>query len=101
MAGWVLAVSFNSSSGPSKQSRESGKPAARSASSKTARAAGNASARALPMPAACDPCPGKTNASFPIVLGRPVPRLLSHESQLLLDLFVETGVGEAGGHADG
>ncbi len=43
MAGCVLAVSFSSSSGPSKQSRESAKPSAASASSNTARAAADAS----------------------------------------------------------
>ena len=43
MAGCVLAVSFSSSSGPSKQSFESAKPSAASASSNTARAAADAS----------------------------------------------------------
>ncbi len=61
-AGWVLAVSVSSSSGPSQQSWESGKPSAASASSKTARAAGDASAQALPMPTFCEPWPGKTRA---------------------------------------
>ena len=39
IAGWVLAVLLRSSSGPSKQSRESSNPRTRSASSKTDRAA--------------------------------------------------------------
>ncbi len=52
MAGWVLAVSFSASSGPSKHSRESFSPSASSAASKTARASGNFSYRSLPMPTA-------------------------------------------------
>ena len=64
MAGWVLAVSASSSAGPSKQSRESGKPTASSALRHTAAAAGEASARRLPMPTDCEPCPGKRNAIF-------------------------------------
>src|SRR6266545_195829 len=63
MAGCVLAVRFNSSSGPSKQSRESANPSTASASSNTARAAGDAPHRALPIPADWDPCPGKRRAS--------------------------------------
>ena len=62
IAGWVLAVSFSSSSGPSKHSLESGNPRTRSASSKTARAAGETSQSALPMPTACEPWPGKSRA---------------------------------------
>ena len=62
IAGWVFAVSWRSSSGPSKQSCESGKPSASSASSKTARLSGKASASAWPMPTFCEPWPGKTKA---------------------------------------
>jgi hypothetical protein len=51
IAGWVLAVSFSSSSGPSKQRREIGKPRASSASANAARLSGKASARAFPIPA--------------------------------------------------
>src|SRR6266508_5981565 len=66
MAGCVLAVRFNSSSGPSKQSRESANPSTASASSNTARAAGDAPHRALPIPANWDPCPGNNSARRPI-----------------------------------
>ena len=50
-AGCVFSVSLSWSSGPSKHSRESAKPSASSASSKTRRAAGYFSASALPIPA--------------------------------------------------
>ena len=43
-------------------------PSAESTSSNTARAAGKASARALPMPTAWEPCPGNVNAA---VIGAP------------------------------
>src|SRR6266545_6279531 len=66
MAGCVLAVRFSSSSGPSKQSRESANPSVVSASSNTARAAGDASQRVFPIPTNWEPCPGKRRASFPI-----------------------------------
>ncbi len=64
MAGWVFAVSPSSSSGPSKQSFESRKPSASSARLQTAAAAGEDSAKARPMPTACEPCPGKRKAIF-------------------------------------
>src|SRR4030095_13256916 len=63
-AGWVLAVSARSDSGPSQANRESGKPSAASGSFHTAAAAGEAWARSPPMPTAWDPCPGKRNATF-------------------------------------
>src|SRR5208283_5212356 len=53
IAGCVLAVSFRSSSVPSKQILEMEKPKALSASSKMARAAGYFSASSLPMPEYC------------------------------------------------
>ncbi|MGY4295876.1 hypothetical protein ACVWXN_003971 [Bradyrhizobium sp. i1.4.4] len=43
-------------------------PSAASTSSNTARATGKASAKALPMPTAWDPCPGNVNAA---VIGAP------------------------------
>ena len=55
MAGWVLAVSFSASSGPSKQSLLSGSSSARSAASNTKRAGSDASNASLPMPTFCDP----------------------------------------------
>ncbi len=67
MAGWVLAVSFSASSGPSKHSEDSFSPSASSADSNTARASGNFSSRSFPMPTFWLPCPGKTNAIFDIV----------------------------------
>jgi hypothetical protein len=80
----VFSVRFKSSSGPSKQSFESEKPSASSASSNTARAVGYCSARRRPIPADWEPCPGKRKAvidmdrlapstnvrgAFPIVAG--------------------------------
>ena len=62
-AGWAFSVSCRVSAGPSQMMAVSFSPSAASTSSKTARAAGNASARALPMPTAWDPCPGKVNAA--------------------------------------
>src|SRR3954468_4579788 len=63
MAGWVFAVCRSSSSGPSKMSCKRPPPRAASTSSRTARASGYASASALPIPTACDPWPGNTNAT--------------------------------------
>src|SRR5215475_1976779 len=63
-AGWVLTVRPSSSSGPSQQSVDRGKPSASSASSNVRRAAGEISAQALPMPGFWDPWPGKTNPIF-------------------------------------
>jgi len=62
MAGCVLAVSFSSSSGPSKQRRDSEKPSASSASSKLILAILKLSASSFPIPACWEPCPGKMNA---------------------------------------
>ena len=55
IAGWVLAVSCSSDSGPSQQSLATSKPSAQFASSKAARASGKASAQARPMPTFCEP----------------------------------------------
>src|SRR5258708_2932763 len=64
MAGCVLAVFRRSPSGPSDIKRSRPPPSAASASSSAARASGWAWASAWPMPTYCDPCPGKTKASF-------------------------------------
>ena len=63
-AGWVLAVRVSSSAGPSHMRAESFWDRASSTSSNTALACGKASARALPMPTAWLPWPGKMNARF-------------------------------------
>src|ERR1700688_880586 len=68
IAGCVFAVSFRSSSEPSKHIFEMENPSALSASSKTALADGYISASSLPMPGYCEACPGKTNATLPICL---------------------------------
>src|SRR5689334_3682880 len=62
IAGCVFAVRASSASGPSNITRRRSKPSAALASSKTARAAAEASWKALPMPTACEPCPGKRKA---------------------------------------
>jgi hypothetical protein len=67
-AGCAFSVSCRVSPGPSQMTEVSFSPSAASTSSNTARAAGNASASALPMPTACDPCPGNVNAA---VIGAP------------------------------
>ena len=67
-AGWALTVRSRSSLGPSQARRDSGSPRASSAAANTAAAAGETSARARPMPTACEPWPGKTNASVDIGL---------------------------------
>ena len=60
IAGWVLAVSCSSASGPSKQSFESGKPSAASACAKTSRLSGNAVGEGLgPCRPAASPGPGR------------------------------------------
>jgi len=64
MAGCVFSVRRRVSSGPSKQSFESGNPSAASASAKVSAATGNRSASSRPMPTACEPCPGKRKAIF-------------------------------------
>src|ERR1700730_2518022 len=60
----MFFVSCNVSAGPSKQSSVSENPTARSAWWKISRADWNLSARLLPIPTNCEPCPGKTNAVF-------------------------------------
>ncbi len=67
-AGWAFSVSCSVSAGPSHMIAVSFSESAASTSSNTARAGGKASARALPMPMACEPCPGKVNAA---VIGAP------------------------------
>ena len=62
-AGWAFSVSCRVSAGPSQMMPVSFSPSAASTSSNTARAAGKASASALPMPTAWEPCPGKVNAA--------------------------------------
>src|SRR5271157_4813155 len=102
MAGCVFAVSFNSSSVPSKQILEMEKPRAWSASSKTARAAGYFSASSFPMPGYCEPCPGNTNATLPIRCSSlRSSRLCVKLGELLLDFFVHTRFGQPRGHAYG
>src|SRR5262250_486236 len=64
MAGCVFAVRASSSSGPSKQRRERGKPRASSARPHTAAAAAESWEKARPMPTDCEPCPGKRKAIF-------------------------------------
>src|SRR5271170_5116773 len=102
MAGCVLAVSFNSSSVPSKQILEMAKPRALSASSKTARADGYFSASSLPMPGYCEAWPGNTNATLPIVNSSPEA---SYENargrEFLFDFFVDARARQTSGHADG
>src|ERR1700759_5656230 len=68
-AGCAFSVSCSFSAGPSQIVAVSFSPSAASPSSNTARAAGKASAKALPMPTACDPWPGKVNAA---VIGDPL-----------------------------
>ncbi len=65
MAGCVTAVCLRSSSLPSKEVFEIDRPrgaSAASARSYTRFASGKASARSFPMPANCEPCPGKRKA---------------------------------------
>jgi hypothetical protein len=62
-AGWAFSVSCRVSAGPSQIMVVSRCPSAASTSSKTVRAARKASAKALPMPTAWEPCPGKVNAA--------------------------------------
>src|SRR3954464_14992062 len=67
-AGWAFSVSCKTSAGPLQMMSVSFSPSAASTSSNTARAAGKASARALPIPTAWEPCPGNVNAA---VIGAP------------------------------
>ncbi len=62
IAGWALAVSTSSSSGPSRMIRDRFCPSASSTSSNTSRATALASASSAPMPTLWLPCPGNTNA---------------------------------------
>src|SRR5580704_6312771 len=62
IAGWVISVIRNFSSGPSKHNCDSLKPSASSASSKVWRATEYFSASSLPIPTAWDPWPGNRNA---------------------------------------
>src|SRR6266436_3493772 len=101
MAGCVLAVSFSSSSVPSKQILEMEKPRALSASSRTARATGYFSASSLHIPGYCEAWPGNTNATLPIVNSSPEPSCDdSRGRELLLDFFVDARAGKARCHAD-
>ena len=59
MAGCACSVMTSTSSGPSKQRRESARPRRSSASSNTRRATGNESARSRPIPTLCEPWPGR------------------------------------------
>ena len=63
-AGWALAVSVSSASGPWKMRCDSFCDSVASTRSKTWRAAGNASASALPMPDGLHRSPGNTTAVF-------------------------------------
>ena len=65
-AGWAFSVRSSRSAGPSQASALSGSPRAASAAANTAAAAGEDAARSRPMPTACEPWPGKTNANWGI-----------------------------------
>ena len=71
IAGCVFSVSRSWSSGPSKIRRLNGSPSASSASANVSRHTSNASASALPIPTACEPCPGKMNAITVSILQKP------------------------------
>src|SRR5215470_19992604 len=102
IAGCVLAVSFRSSSVPSKHSLETEKPSALSASSKTDFATEYLSASSLPMPGYCDACPGNTNATLPIANSSVPPSGRNRGGgELLFDSFVDARAGESRGHTDG
>src|SRR5246127_92566 len=104
IAGWVFAVCFNSSSVPSKHIFEMENPSAWSASSNTARATAYFSASSLPIPGYCEACPGKTNATFPMLFIRRRPSFalcaLGDQRQLLFDLLVHVGLGQSRRHAN-
>src|SRR5215472_3554686 len=102
IAGCVLAVSFSSSSVPSKHSLEIEKPSATSASSKTDFATACLSASSLPIPGYCEACPGNTNATLPIADSSMPPSGRNRGGgELLFDSFVDLRAGESRGHADG
>src|SRR5215472_301850 len=102
IAGCVLAVSFSSSSVPSKHSLEMEKPSAWSASSKTDFATAYFSASSLPMPGYCEACPGNTNATLPIADSSAPPSGRNRGGgELLFDSFVDSRAGEPRCHADG
>src|SRR5215467_341483 len=102
IAGCVLAVSFSSSSVPSKHSLEIEKPSATSASSKTDFATACLSASSLPMPGYYEACPGNTNATLPIADSSMPPSGRNRGGgELLFDSFVDARAGEPRSHADG
>src|SRR5215467_1341517 len=102
IAGCVLAVSFSSSSEPSKHSLETEKPSALSASSKTDFATEYFSANSLPMPGYWDACPGNTNATLPIADSSMPPSGRDRGGgELLFDSFVDARASEPRGHTDG
>src|SRR5690242_17314702 len=102
IAGCVLAVSFSSSSVPSKHSLEIEKPSALSASSKTDFATAHFSASSLPIPGYCEACPGNTNATLPIADSSMPPSGRNRGGgELLFDSLVDARAGETRGHADG
>src|SRR5215469_6273723 len=63
-AGWAFSVRVSSFSGPSNIKCDRFCASASSTSANSRRADPNAAARAPPMPTACEPCPGNTNARF-------------------------------------
>src|SRR5215472_1766744 len=63
-AGWAFSVRVSSFSGPSNIKCDKFCASASSTSANSRRAGPNAAARAPPMPTACEPCPGNTNARF-------------------------------------
>src|SRR5262249_50270118 len=69
---------ISSDSGPSNMSRVSRCRSASSISSKASRAGANASAKARPMPTACEPWPGKTNAVLMRRCPCPLGKAASH-----------------------
>ena len=63
-AGCVFSVRLRSASGPLWQSAQRSRPSAPDASSNVLAMRGCSAARSASIPTACDPCPGKTNASL-------------------------------------
>ena len=62
IAGCAFSVRVSSSAGPLNMISLSSRPNTSSTSSKTSRAELEFRYRSLPIPTACEPCPGKTNA---------------------------------------